>query len=172
MVNFSGILQQDSPSCIKLLQTHFNLVTSEKISALYYDLFQKGPLVERIALRPEGVRFNPRPARLVHILLTELRAVPIEQIEGAFNFSFKPNSLFIDRLKLTEDLRFELYSLASFLDELRHLHMNKSLKRETVDDLIAFVESLNVKNSFDLDFRLKSLLLAAIERIKRYTKVN
>jgi hypothetical protein len=169
MADFSGSLKDDSPSCIKLIQTTFGKEAQTELSELYSDLFANKILQEPKAFRPEGARFNPRPARLTHILLTEVKITTFEQILKAFRFCFDPNSLIVESPQVLPARDFELYRQASFLDEVRHLHMNKGIKREQLQAVLLFGQSLFEDSNALMNPRLMTLISTYLVRINRFS---
>jgi hypothetical protein len=77
--------------------------------------------------REEGASFNPRPARLAHILIHdgEVRdpAVIVEAILASVPGGKRPNSAALPRRRLQTVEESSLIAAVRFLDRARHLHI-------------------------------------------------
>lgn len=117
-----------------------------RLEEIYEYSAAHGATAEGPVVRTEGVSFNPRPARVVSIVLKGTRAIDLLTTGAGFLICCKRTSLEDDSLwEQEKTLAFEaltspsnserasLLSLAHALDCARHLHMTSYSKAERVD---------------------------------------
>lgn len=168
MYHFSGNLEADSPSCTRSLTKNFDPAFVNEVKNLYTKLSLSSSLVEPAAkFRNPEVRFNPRPARIIHILINEADYRDHSGILEAVKMCFQQDSLILDNQIQVRQIKIDTVSLASFLDELRHLHMNRNFQEEIVNFTIQQIENLRVDKYLEVNQRLTLLIEAYEQRLKR-----
>lgn len=158
-VGHTGKLEADSPALWSHFRREFTPEECEKLSEAYENSAALGGLCEGRVKRAEGVRFNPRPARIARILITEAKEKSFE--------------VFIDALSATapevntEKLPIQI-RLALALDTLRHLHMTDLDDTEITEARIEeskIVESSATEHQFP---RLVTLITSATRLDSRH----
>lgn len=134
-------LQEKSPALSRLLKEFFNKRDMDNLYAFFYQASLLGALREKYIERQDLSSFNPKPARLAHILV-KTAGVREKTIIGAGFFAcvspdkllnqaeIKEIKIAYDAIKLINNPRSDgvsrdvlLVSLALALDEIRHLHI-------------------------------------------------
>ncbi|RMG44423.1 MAG: hypothetical protein D6719_01825 [Candidatus Dadabacteria bacterium] len=148
-----GILDEDAPALIRALRGIFSESQLNQLREAYSHSAQNELLEHSSVTRKEKQSFNPLPARICRILLTEYD---------------KPDlSLLISALKNPLNNPHPAVQLASMLDTIRHLHMmNKddSYKLARLNEACSLLKSVTDPECQ----KLKELLGATIERYQRF----
>ncbi len=163
MADFSGNLELDSPNCIKLIKNAFGSAAVEELKSLYLKLFSQSNLLEPATNRPAEIKYNPRPARLTHILINEAECRCFPTIRRAFELSFSENSLLLE--KTQPEVGTDLLSAANLLDEIRHLHMHPALNARILES--ARILSEQVEQNHELHQRLKAMIAKSAQRFSK-----
>ncbi len=183
----SGLLSKDAPGFSELIK---GLLPADwsRLEAIYLLSSSHGGLEEAELTRPEGASFNPRPARIAQILISEVKELDPITLGGALLV----NCPHIDRIT---DCTYERESilamqarnayapynlprpaeriyLAYHLDILRHLHISKI---EDSSRLLLYEKTKIILQCIDNSnaARLGELIFAWVERFERKTsKIN
>ena len=191
-----GDLSFDSPGVWNMLKGAFLEPELAQIWCAYAVAAKLGALDDKPVRRASGASFNPRPARLMHILLSEAaekRAVVIaaaafacvdittpcppaytgmrEWDLGCLSRNYA-RSAFNSAEKAeacagAQAAAAEAVACAYLLDELRHLHMT-GLSREDRTAAMSRAESFLTNRSFPAQYaRLSALTQQALDRCRR-----
>ena len=162
----SGILELDSPAAKAIIQRDLGPLALKRLSASYIAAVNNGVLIESRFRRNPKVRFNPRPARIIHILLVEAKCKELEIIDSAVLASSQEAFYSVKNLACLTNLDFFTapYLAALVLDELRHLHMSSEKDDPKFKDNLKALEGLYILDSFSFWPRLNSLISTALSR--------
>lgn len=180
----SGILRIDAPKLFRELQRRLAGQSLIEIEQLYKKLGELGCLNDQPIKREKGVSFNPRPARICQILISEVHedkfnmfaaahlmcANPDITIEG-----YKDAQLIVDQARSLLTIQSpslmrefsmlsERIALAWRLDELRHIHMSE-IDSAKIEDLVCSTN--NLLNSVD-QIKNKRLIVLITTVLRRY----
>ena len=173
MVNFighTGKLEEDSPSLAGFLGRYLPKEEADSLTDLYSLVADLGGLNDSPVTREEGVSFNPRPARLCHILNKELKVHSSELLGAAIILPLLHNNLSLEPLlgrwsreaSLAElayrgdrsSQEEEALYLAYWVDLLRHLHMSKVSREEREETLETRKKIIDAREKFTSNQRL------------------
>ena len=115
-----GVLESTAPGLAGAVRRTFSPEAALTIAATYAEVIERSGLETPAIRRPEGTSFNPRPARICQILLTEGGGASPEELQQAVRRSLPhgdtpPNYEPYDP--------HDRVALALALDDVRHLHM-------------------------------------------------
>jgi len=186
-------LSFDAPAIFRQLQIVVSETDAAYIGRAYALSALSGGLNEWPVIREAGASHNPKPARLLHILLNEgkvkdreilcaavlacaTRLTAKQGIDFGMAYSLAERSLEVQAeeaiVSLKTDHRLAYLYLARKLDEIRHLHMtilSRAERKKTVDQLALKVipELQKQPNTCEGLKRLLELVSAAAERFNR-----
>lgn len=115
-------LRKYSATLDGLLRRSFDAATVEKLSNIFLSCMKQGGAEELDFTREPEVSYNPRPARVVHILINDLKVSDAEIVAAGMQ-ACAQESVAIS----------PLVQLALWLDRARHLH--QATKPETLENL-------------------------------------
>lgn len=166
---FTGILSEDSPAAHFLILRSFSIEAANKLSKIYSEIAQKGALKEPAIRRKPGVRFNPLPARIIHILLTETPCRDLDLIETALAACASKDLNSIMALsRLPDNLYQENPYLCVFLlDALRHLHLNNELEEMHIEACLETFDKMNLAGIFSFWPRVNLLISNSLRHARR-----
>lgn len=150
---FSGILAKDSPQLLGLVKRYISENLNE-LSDGYSDAWRNGRCDERSIIREEGVSYNPLPARIATLLISDGGVRDSKTIYEA-----------LITVQLNEDTS-PIISLVNDIDTLRHLHMTH-LSTNECKDIIDDIESRSDTYSPELNPRLYQIFISSLERCKK-----
>ncbi len=180
-----GDLMFDSPGVWDLIQRSIEISFHAEILSAYTLACRHGALSEWPVKREVGVSYNPRPARLMHILLQEAKerngviiaAAPLTCAENLSTISIDSLS---DQLRPSFELAQEVADevclpsqnvtrlvLSKLIDDIRHLHMTHFTASEQREYATRTQQKLLTLPEASKEERLSSLLVAALERTLR-----
>ena len=178
----SGKLIVDSPHVHKLLSRSLAPAEVEVVAKSFRISASEGALSEWPIVREKGVSFNPRAARLMHIILTELNdksvvllaACPLFLVKDLSNITAVQCDL-EHSIRIAEDAKSlspqskegRKVLLAKALDDTRHLHRTSVTTKERREYLQYLKENISPLASGEETTRISILLAAAIERQER-----
>ena len=187
-----GILDSDSPSLAQNLKRYLKKDEALKVKQAYSIASKYGALNEAGVVRMAEASYNPRPARVAQILITELRDFDADTlccaILGCARVEEKiplPESLssLSDMLgELRDSLNVANLSPASrlveaslyaiLLDEVRHLHMT-DFPIEHMKDKISYIQELiESKESFKENQRLVEKIRHALSKLEQFVQAG
>jgi hypothetical protein len=188
----TGNLAGDSPSLYSNLNRYLKEDEVLKITLAYALAAKHGALNETGVVRLPDASFNPRPARVAQILMTELRDFTAETLCCAILGCARIEEILV----LPEDLRYleeqltelkealkspnespstapcEASLYAILLDDVRHLHMT-DFPIEYMKSKISFVQELiENKESFKENQRLVEKIKHALDKLEEFVQSN
>lgn len=151
--NFSGVLDNDSPQLLGLIKRHLS-THLQILNDAYHLAWERGGCKEDNILREVGVSFNPRPARIATLLLSD----------GAIR---DPDIIRRGLLTSVEDCScLPVVSLAQDIDTLRHLHMSSFSTSEIVS-IISSIADRSQNYSVELNKRLYEIYIGTLDRCRK-----
>lgn len=187
-----GILSQDSPSLAQNIKRYLKPDEAEKVTYAYAVAAKHGALNETGVVRAPEASYNPRPARVAQILITELRnydgnmlccailgcarieseiSLPEELADIQTMLAELRESMSIKNLAPVS-LAAEASLYAIILDEVRHLHMTDfsiELMKDKISQVQALIES---KESFKENQRLVEKIRHALSKLETFVQEN
>lgn len=167
--SFTGSLSKDSPALwnrCKLLG--FSKTEMEELSSLYkMTYFRKNlehPLVERVS----GSRFNPRPARIATILLTDYRKVDFQLIRSLFQSLAESSAEQPDIVALPASNDIRAIFCATLLDRVRHIHLEK---RENSEKEAILTQARDQLNSLENNSELAMMITRIKDSIEKQQRL-
>jgi len=138
-----GVLSEDAPGMFSNFSNLFDTIAIDTLSRCYAWTYEHGGLNEYPCVREKGVSYNPKPARICHILWSDIRSNELEIYLLAILACSPTSSLanlgefqvFEDSLaaitKFLDEAPYqsqclpveECVALALTLDKARHIHM-------------------------------------------------
>lgn len=165
---FSGNIQKDSPSAHISILRYLGKSSLNQLSIAYEQVAASGNLERPYIIRTPHVRFNPLPARLIHILLIEAGCRDPSIIEMAIR-SVNDGTINLNLLSILDPncYREKPYLTAILLDELRHLHMQSKIDQSEASKHLLPIKILSRSDAFSYWPRLGDLVIAALKRISK-----
>lgn len=158
----SGRLSEDSPALCDLIGRVFGASTLGRLERMYSQQYLQNGAPE-LCERKAGIRFNPRPARILHILLTEAGMRDEASISEAFTICFADPMRVLHSTWPEQALQRDIRA-AILLDDVRHFHMfSLANQKQTRATLLALRE--RQAQSLTNIPRLQNLLHKALVRL-------
>ncbi len=188
----TGNLSKDSPSLYQNIRRYLKEDEVLKITLAYAISAKHGGLTETGVVRLPEASYNPRPARVAQILMTELRDYNAETlccaILGCCSVDEKitlPETLLDIKEQLQElsdaitspnepptSTTCEASLYAILLDDIRHLHMT-DFPIEHMKNKITFIQELiESKESYKENQRLVEKIRHALDRLEKFVQPN
>lgn len=187
-----GILDKDSPGLAQNLKRYLKEGEADRVRLAYHIASRHGALQETGVVRQPEASYNPRPARVAQILMTELRSFDAEilccailgcaKIEEAFNLPEELSTLQEPVNELREVLSINnleastsmvegsLYAI--ILDEVRHLHMT-DFSIDYLREKMKFIQNLiENKESYKENQRLVEKIQSSITKLEKFIQSN
>lgn len=125
----TGELHSDSPKLWFLLQRTLDAAGIKEIVSSYQTSVLKGAAIEDPVIRHVGVSYNPKPARILDLLIRDGGIKDVALLKSALEqISDKQRSE-----PAKADLTIEL---AILLDQLRHLHMSSLTNEQQLNEAL------------------------------------
>ncbi|RIL00861.1 MAG: hypothetical protein DCC75_13815 [Proteobacteria bacterium] len=164
----SGDLKVDSPALFAQLKSFLPVCDLQRVASAYRTAHEQGGTVEAPTRREPEASFNPKPARLCHILVSEAGVRDPLLLSGAILRCVQSNSQNQNFQRLANiDQENLLIELAWSLDRIRHLHMtdlDTEQRCMVLEQARSLLESIPEQ---DASPRLTQLLSKAIQRCER-----
>lgn len=125
----TGELLTDSPKLWFLLHRTLDAAEIPEIVKSYQTSVLKGAAKEHPVIRSEGVSYNPKPARILDLLIREGGIKDVALLKSALE-------------EMCDELRTEpkkvapIVELAILLDKLRHLHMSSLTHEQQLSEAL------------------------------------
>lgn len=181
-----------APGLLKTLQGMMREDVLERLGELFTVCLTANEQVEAPLKRIPEANFNPRPARLAHILIKELKEQSPQVIGAAFlvcsterqitnlpsNFvsqhaqAVRLALLALDPHNFRNDPASERLALALRIDTLRHIHMQNTSMQEKKKLLAEFEDEGYCKASFAENSRLETILRETLSKLLRLMENN
>lgn len=162
-----GDLKTDSPSLHSKLKSFLSAEELERLFLTYAEVWSKGGCEELIAPREPGVNFNPRPARILEILIGDCAAKDFETLQRAMFSCTVTDGNFAPFMSDLPRVAAQHILLAHVLDELRHAHMSGAAS-EDLDALMEYARVAVADSKLPEQDRLCILVRAAVDRLGRH----
>lgn len=161
-----GILEEDSPSAKNLILNALGADALAKLSETYVQAVNNGVLLEKNIRRNPQVRFNPKPARILHILISEAKCFDLKTLEDAIIDCTDEKLASLENISSLEIHYFKdkPHVPAILLDELRHLHMRLDKSDPAIQRQLESLIKLQNEGAFLKWPRLDLLIATALER--------
>ena len=119
----TGILKNDSAGTTRLLEQNLNEAQLSLVFKAYADCCEQLAIQQEVRLRPEGQSFNPRPARILQILMQDARIFQADIMCSALEALSDPNE--------SEDI--SVVQAVILLDDIRHFKLYGISKEVLLD---------------------------------------
>jgi hypothetical protein len=174
---FSGDLAQDSPALWGTVNGWLSAAELERLGTLYRVIMSEGGLDTPGIIREVGVSFNPRPARVAGIVVTDAGLRTGSAIGAVFELCRAPSN--DEKSEHTQPVRGLLrgercndpaaiaIAAAFALDDLRHLHMTDLTVAERKQRAVAIDTNIPRQLRQSLPTKLRARVEAALDRYLR-----
>lgn len=188
MYHLAGKLSDDARGLYVRLQNIHDAQSVELLQAIYREVYELGGCDEGHVTREPGVNFNPRPARLLHILLDDFEVEELAAdgaalclaLPGSARFRMKAATLEMLELSAQAQLCLEeasgehslevrFLAASAALDEIRHLHMSTihfDQKREILKEMSGkFLDQFTVPEAATARVKLETAIKLQSRRL-------
>ena len=157
-----GVLEKTAPGLAGALRRAFPPAAALEVAATYAEVLERSGLESPSIDRPEGASFNPRPARICQILMTDGGGSTPEELQLAVRLSIPRRG---DPPQLPPPPNpSDRVALALAIDDVRHLHMTDPAERDHHAVLAAARALVGLSTAPQ---RLKVVLEHAVRRYAR-----